>query len=246
MADVVRTKKVAPKPERPFPEYNGFGSKEDSMGSVKSLVPKPPRKDFKRMLAYDKIMLKFLAKFEMPMPKHEDREFIIMFHLSDNTIQIAETRVHNSGFPGGAFLARMKCENPATGQYFAEADFGLDAVITVNKFAFRITKVDENSGIRQACTLKTQLSPNEILRRMSETEWYKNKGHQLTAQFREVDQDKNNRISKEEFRDWCTNKGFNVSAEEAQLLLETFDTDGDGQINVVEFMKSIEKFALGC
>lgn len=34
---------------QPVPPYNGFGSEEDSLGSVKSLQPKPPRKDINKM-----------------------------------------------------------------------------------------------------------------------------------------------------------------------------------------------------
>lgn len=63
----------------------------------------------------------------------------------------------------------MKCKNPTTGEYFVEGDFGLDKVITVNKFAFRIIKVDEKSGVLQECTLKASLTPDQILQRMSET-----------------------------------------------------------------------------
>lgn len=34
---------------QPVPPYNGYGSVEDSMGSVMSLQPKPPRKDVNKM-----------------------------------------------------------------------------------------------------------------------------------------------------------------------------------------------------
>lgn len=34
---------------QPIPPYNGFGSEEDSLGSVFSLMPKPPRKDLVKM-----------------------------------------------------------------------------------------------------------------------------------------------------------------------------------------------------
>ena len=34
---------------QPIPPYNGFGSEEDSLGSVYSLQPKAPRKDVKKM-----------------------------------------------------------------------------------------------------------------------------------------------------------------------------------------------------
>ncbi len=34
---------------QPIPPYNGYGTEEDSLGSVKSLQPKAPRKDVNKM-----------------------------------------------------------------------------------------------------------------------------------------------------------------------------------------------------
>jgi len=42
-------KEKAKKFWQPVPPYNGFGSEEDSLGSVYSLQPKPPRKDINKM-----------------------------------------------------------------------------------------------------------------------------------------------------------------------------------------------------
>lgn len=39
---------------QPVPPYNGFGSEEDSLGSVYSLQPKPPRKDINKMFTVNK------------------------------------------------------------------------------------------------------------------------------------------------------------------------------------------------
>ncbi|KAG5455647.1 MAG: hypothetical protein BJ554DRAFT_4856, partial [Olpidium bornovanus] len=36
-----------------IPPYNGFGSEEDSLGSCIALIPKPPRKDFKKLMRHD-------------------------------------------------------------------------------------------------------------------------------------------------------------------------------------------------
>lgn len=80
---------------------------------------------------------------------------------------------------------------------------------------------------------------------MSETAWFKNKGHTLTSEFRAVDRDHSGRISSEEFRGWCAGKGFSMNAEEATVLMSFFDTDGGGQIDISEFIQSIEKYSLG-
>lgn len=45
----------APKPSRPVPPYNGFGSEEDSLSSCQGLLPKPPRKDFRKFMEKDRL-----------------------------------------------------------------------------------------------------------------------------------------------------------------------------------------------
>ena len=52
----------APKPDQPLPPYNGFGTVEDSMGSCKYLVLKPPKKDFIKMLDNEHKILRFVAR----------------------------------------------------------------------------------------------------------------------------------------------------------------------------------------
>ena len=43
-------KKDAPSVQyNPVPNYNGFGTEEDSLGSVKALQPKVPKQDMKKM-----------------------------------------------------------------------------------------------------------------------------------------------------------------------------------------------------
>lgn len=45
----------APKPPRPVPPYNGFGSEEDSLSSCQGLLPKPPQKDFCKFMERDRL-----------------------------------------------------------------------------------------------------------------------------------------------------------------------------------------------
>jgi len=46
---------------QPLPAYNGYGIPEDSLGSVYSLIPKPPSVDMKKMFKQDMHVLRFEA-----------------------------------------------------------------------------------------------------------------------------------------------------------------------------------------
>ena len=45
-----------------IPSYNGYGSPEDSLGSVLALKPKPPKVDMKKMFKQDMHVLRFEAQ----------------------------------------------------------------------------------------------------------------------------------------------------------------------------------------
>lgn len=74
----------------PVPPYNGYGTYEDSLGSVHALVPKPPRKDEKKFYKSDMHILRFDAKLVSPEPDDENRKFIISFFCGDDTIEVYE------------------------------------------------------------------------------------------------------------------------------------------------------------
>ena len=44
------------------PPYNGYGTPEDSLGSVYSLQPKPPKKDMTKLFTNDQYVLRFQAR----------------------------------------------------------------------------------------------------------------------------------------------------------------------------------------
>ena len=71
---------------QPVPPYNGYGTVEDSMGSVHSLQPKPPKIDMKKMFKQDMHILRFEAKLISTEPDDESRKFIISFYCGDDTI----------------------------------------------------------------------------------------------------------------------------------------------------------------
>lgn len=50
---------------QPIPPYNGFGSEEDSLGSVFSLDPKPPRKDLNKMFTVIKKFRVYILRISL-------------------------------------------------------------------------------------------------------------------------------------------------------------------------------------
>lgn len=93
------------------------------MQNALHLVPKPPKKDFIKLMKNDVKVLRYASRFDESVPgAEEDRRFVIYFHLADDTIHIHEPPKTNSGILGGKFLQRGKYKKDIT-SYFVEEDF---------------------------------------------------------------------------------------------------------------------------
>ena len=125
------------------PAYNGYGSPEDSLGSVYSLNAKAPKVDMKKMFKQDMHVLRFEATLVSTEPDDETRKFIISFYCGDDTVQIYEICDKNSGRIGGRFMERKKQTNPVTGRYYQEKEFVLGEVVYLVGFKFMLAKADE-------------------------------------------------------------------------------------------------------
>jgi len=79
-------KESSQKYEHKVPPYNGFGSEEDSLGSVFSLNPKPPRKDINKMFTSDMYILRYEARLLSENKEDNIRKFIISFFCGDDSI----------------------------------------------------------------------------------------------------------------------------------------------------------------
>lgn len=128
---------------QPVPAYNGYGSAQDSMGSVISLQPKPPKVDMKKMFKQDMHILRFNAKLVSTEPDDENREFIISFYCGDDTIQVYEVCDKNSGRIGGRFMERKTHRNPVSGSNYEEKDFLIGRSIFLGGFRFQLVSADE-------------------------------------------------------------------------------------------------------
>lgn len=81
--------------ERAIPPYNGWGSFEDSEANCHSIQPKAPQRDMKKFLTLGNCNLRFKAQMISSIDDDSDREFIITYYLSDDTISIFEIAKRN-------------------------------------------------------------------------------------------------------------------------------------------------------
>ena len=80
---------------QPVPPYNGYGTEEDSMGSVKALMPKPPKKDVQKMFKNDMHIIRFNAQMVSNRPDDKERKFMVSFYCGDDTIKVYEIAERN-------------------------------------------------------------------------------------------------------------------------------------------------------
>ena len=128
---------------QPVPAYQGFGTEEDSMGSVVNLRPKVPKPNMKKMFKQDMHILRFNAKLVSTEPDDENREFIISFYCGDDTIQIYEVCDKNSGRIGGKFMEKKTHKNPVTNGNYEEKDLCIGRTLFLGGFRFQLASADE-------------------------------------------------------------------------------------------------------
>ncbi|NP_001296746.1 EF-hand domain-containing family member C2 [Danio rerio] len=144
-----------PKPAKQVPPYTGFGSEEDSLCSCQGLLPKPPQKDFKKLMEKDRQglvsnVLRFVGKMLTDSPVDKERVFIICFYLTDDTIAVFEPPQRNSGVIGGKFLERGRVKKPGQelfksemSEYFTAQDLYVGAHLLLNSQPFQLVDADD-------------------------------------------------------------------------------------------------------
>jgi hypothetical protein len=103
---VERSDESVKKPVRETPPYTGYGDEDDSLASMKSLVPKPPKRDLAKLDKLSNVVLRFEAKYEVPAADEKDMRFVIAFYMGDDSLTIFCPTQRNSGITGGKYLER--------------------------------------------------------------------------------------------------------------------------------------------
>lgn len=230
--DVRLPERAVPRP--PTPPYTGYGSWDDSMGSVLQLVPSKPRKDMKKLIKYDGQILRFTAKFQDAKPEDADRMLVVNYHLFDDTVSIHEPPVRNAGIITGQFMEKAIHLNQVTGELFKREDMFKGNVIKIYNRAFKLLDCDEytrkfiqDGGIRRNYDLQGVL---ENIR-----ESMKQLFPLVRDVFRTMDLDHDGVLTYDEFKLGLEKWGFQLAPEDVIILMKHFDTREDGQVSYNEF-----------
>jgi len=226
-----------------IPAYNGYGSPEDSLGSVFALKAKPPKVDMKKMFKQDMHVLRFDAALVSTEPDDETRRFIISFYCGDDTIQIYEICDKNSGRIGGRFMERKKQTNPVTQRYYTEKDFVLGATVFLVGFKFMLIKADEYTEkyMEDNSHVFPEASNDVILDKIKKgAAKFPSMQEYAIHLMKVLDESNDGFVDIAVFSHNLKSK-LNIfcSKQEEHALLRRFDVNGDGKVSMEEFYNGL-------
>lgn len=230
---------------QPIPPYNGYGTLEDSLGSVYSLQPVYPKIDMKKMFKQDMHTLRFEASLVSTEPDDETRKFMITFYCGNDTVQIYEICDKNSGRIGGRFMERQKQINPTTNNYYTEKDFMIGNIVFLAGFKFRIVKADEYTEkyMEDNSEVFPQASLDHLIEKIKRGA-SKHKSLQDYAVYlmKTLDANNNGFVELEEFSQGLAKMNIYITKHEEHLFLKRFDQNGDGKVSMEEFYNTLAKY----
>lgn len=226
-------------PRAPTPPYTGYGTWEDSLGSVTQLVPKQPRKDQQKLYNHDGKVLRFKARFMNPSPEDQDRVFVISFFLKDDTMSVHEPPQRNLGIVTGRFLEKGVHMNQVTGKLFQPSDLTPGNVVKLYNFEFEIIDCDEYTAkmLADPNMPRFQYDLEAVLQKLRES--MRQQYPLVRDIFRRFDTDRDGVITFDEFKKAVEKFNFMLSEEEIVQLMRHFDTRRDGQISYNEFCDAL-------
>lgn len=227
---------------QPLPTYNGYGSPEDSLGSVHSLQPKRPQVDMKKMFKQDMHVLRFEAQLVSTEPDDETRRFIISFYCGDDTIQIYEICDKNSGRIGGRFMERKSQTNPVSGSYYQERDFVIGKTVFLAGFKFTLVKADEYTEkyMEDNGSVFPTASVDFLFEKIKlGAKNYQSLQDYVVNLMKILDKNNDGFVDVSEFSAGLKTLQIFCSPHEEHTLLRRFDVNGDGKISMEEFYNAL-------
>jgi len=227
---------------QPVPPYNGFGSEEDSLGSVYSLQPKPPRKDINKMFTCDQNILRYEARLISENKEDNTRKFIISFFCGDDTVQVYEQTDRNSGIWAGKFLERKNHKNPITNQYYNESDFVLGNTVMLSQFRFQLLRCDEFTYryMKERPEIFKEVNIDRILDKLRGFAQRSKSNEEFAVElFKRLDKNNSGFVEFEELYAGLKELDIPLTVQEQYTIMRRFDNNGDFKLSMEELFNGL-------
>jgi len=233
---IVRVPPTYPTIVETIPPYNGFGSEEDSLQTCKhKLILSAPSKDGAKLKALANMIMRYEAVMAEPGPTDADRKFIIQVHLEDDTFQIREPPVRNSGHKGGIFLARCKLESHDGSTPLLPSDLHLGALVTILSHKFRIFNCDQFTFkyMEEHCHVWIKSDIERIIKKVTP------KKDVLQRLFLTAPSLANRSLTADDLGEFLQRAGCDLILQEVHTLFRLVDTYRTGSIKMTLFLKYV-------
>jgi len=224
------------RPQMVIPPHVAPGAEEDSLGSFLYLIPKVPKKNFRRMMENDRKILRFLARMDTTSPEDAGRVFVIKYFLSDDTCAVFEPPQKNSGIIGGKFLERTRIKKPNSHEFYCQADFYTGATLEFNQFKFIVYQADEYSLSYMEADPDSHPMSNlgYIVEQLKPV--LAEKASSLIAAFAAADAGSSGLVSYEAFQEVLSGNDMELNDQVLITIMRRFDLDKNGMISWKHFM----------
>ena len=224
------------RPQIRIPPHVAPGAEEDSLGSFLYLIPKVPKKNFRRMMENDRKILRFMARLDTDAPEDQGRIFVIKYFLADDTVACFEPPQKNSGIMGGKFIQRCRLKKPNSHEYYTQADFYTGACVEFNKFQFVLYQADEYSLSYMESDPESH--PMSDLAYISEqlAPVLKEKKGQLGSAFQAADPSSSGFVSYETLQDVLSENDMELNDQVLITIMRRYDLNKDGNIAYNDFL----------
>jgi Ca2+-binding EF-hand superfamily protein len=235
-----QTTRLQPQKEVELPAHTGIGSDEDSMGSLRYLVLKPPKKDLKKMMDHGKDVLRFRATLHNARPEDNVRNFVICFYVGDDTVSVFEQSGLNTGYSAGRFLVRQRVRTSGPtepAKYLLADDFQAGSTVKIYSHVFALHQMDERTAkFLDGVSLETTaVDVTELVGKLRAI--VSMKYSRYTDAFRSYNVSKGRGLSVEELRRMFVDNSITVDQDALLVVMKYLDADGDGYIGFGEFVQ---------
>ncbi|KAL6762171.1 hypothetical protein V8C86DRAFT_2521922 [Haematococcus lacustris] len=231
-------------PQPALPPYNGYGTLEDSLQNCLALVPKPPRRDMHKLMNKDKIILRFTVRMlETDTHKHSltdlARRFVLSYFMMDDTIQVYEPPVRNSGIAGGKFLERQRVFKPSGEEIYTYTDLYVGGTIQIFNRTFDLHEADEYTYTYMENNKHIFImADHEILLRSLRAQ-AAGKDDIIRTAFIECDKSGSGQLSGDELEEALTAAGLKFTRHQAISLKRRLDKDRTGSVATEDVLAAL-------